>query len=110
MIDEAKVAELKTKHGELFLVEPTEEENAELFVVVKYDQLRLHFDAFMETARDEDANRMGAMKNFLRDVIVFPERDALNARFEKFPGLALSYFRSISAEAKTQLKLRTKKL
>lgn len=110
MLTDKEIEDLKSTHGEIFLVEPTDETEAELFIVCKRAQLNVFFDAFMEAARDDDANRMGAIKNFLRDVTVHPDRTELNARFEKYPGLPLGYFRGVSAEAKTQIKTRTKKL
>jgi hypothetical protein len=110
MLDENTIASLKAEHGELFMIETTEEHAADLFIVCKLKQLHVHYDAFQAAVADEDANRMGAIKNFLRDVVVYPERSELNARFERFPALPLTYYKSVAAEAGAALKTRTKKL
>ncbi len=89
MIDDAKIAELKAKHGELFAIELDEDE-----IVVFRRPTRLEFRAYKSNSQDE-SKRAVADEILCKSVVVYPEGDACEALLDKLPAASLTLAKAI---------------
>jgi hypothetical protein len=105
-MDAEHIEALKARHGDLYLLSADLDEEGTLEVVVRKPARTMLGRFAEEVMRDP----MRAMNNLFFGCLIEPEAARMQALFEQYPGLLMSFGNRLLALAKANLQVLEKKL
>ena len=89
-ITQEQIKELKAKHGDLFQLDIKDADRGSVAIIYRRPN-RDDISRMSQSANNSKAGPFGAAETFVKDCVVFPDRETMTKVFTAAPGLVMEF-------------------